>query len=759
MKPEERVEAEDSAQIVKGARPDSGGTHKPLSIRPYARLLTMLGEQLLKNDRVALVELIKNSYDADASRVDVKFEGFNKNMTKTPNSRIVVQDDGLGMTPETVQTAWMNPATPTKLLAKRRGRRRTSRKKRVVQGEKGIGRFAVLKLARKIFVITRAPGAELETVVSYDFTRFDDDFVEENGEQKEIFLDEVKIDWHERVPETLLGETHGTVLEMEALKSDWNERLIELLCKDVANLTDPVSRLTRKGTADSFEIAVVCNGVPRVVSRDEEETLKALIEGKSVFKIKGQFASEGCVYRFDRGAGEEEVSLYDEPVKGLWIWRQRYADEKAKKLAARNQTYVCGDFTFRFYIFDFARGIDGRYLLTQSDKNRLKNHRIYLYRDGVRVYPYGDPEDDWLNIDVSRGTGRAGHFFSNDQIIGWVDITQEGNPGLRDKTNREGLIETGGAAEDLVFLIGTFLSYFKQRPFLRYQMVQQKKNLAKSVREGAVAARLVRLRESLQEADEKEYAREVSKIESEYQRERSFLSRRAELTEDLAGVGMSVEMASHDIMLLIVRAQGIGVTLAEHARDGSIKAVREQAELLIEVLGEIVSGMQDVQSLFRSSQRRKKVLEIEPILDKIQAIYNSLLEKLDITYNKSVVGSTPLVASTTDGVVMQVLINLFDNAAYWLDTRNPSLPREINVVLDGDAQELIFADSGPGVEVEDKPYIFEPFFSGKGEEGRGLGLYIARQLLERHGYRIELRDPDAASMGGADFVVSFLREG
>ena len=759
MKPEETVESEDSAQIEDRARPDSGRTRKPLSIRPYARLLTMLGEQLLKNDRVALVELIKNSYDADASHVDVKFEGFDENMAKKPKSRIVVQDDGLGMTLKTVRTAWMNPATPTKLLAKRKGTRRTPKKNRVVQGEKGIGRFAVLKLAKKISLITRTPGAELETVVSYDFTRFDDDFVEENGEEKEIFLDEVKIDWHERVPETLLGEKHGTVLEMEALKGAWNEQSIELLCRDVANLTDPVSRFTGKETKDSFEIAVECDGVPRVVSHDEEETLKALVEGKSVFTIKGRFESEGCAYRFDSGAGEEEVSLYDDPVKGLWIWRQRYTTKDARRLAATKQSYVCGDFAFQFYVFDFARGIDGRYLLTQNDKNRLKSHRIYLYRDGVRVYPYGDPEDDWLNIDVSRGTGRAGHFFSNDQIIGWVDITQKGNPELRDKTNREGLIETGGAAEDLVFLIGTFLSYFKQRPFLRYQMAQQKKNLAKSVREGALAARLVRLRESLEEAGEKEYAKEVSQVESEYQRERSFLSRRAEMTEDLAGVGMSVEMASHDIMLLIARAQSIGSTLAEHAREGSIKAVREQAELLIEVLEEIVSGMQDVQSLFRSSQRRRKVLEVEPILDKIQTIYKSLLEKLDITYNKSVVGTTHLTASTTDGVVMQVLINLFDNAAYWLDTRNPSLPREINVTLDGDAQELIFTDSGPGVEVEDKPYIFEPFFSGKGEEGRGLGLYIARQLLERHGYSIDLRDPEEESMGGAEFVVSFLRDG
>ena len=731
---------------------------EPLSIRPYARLLTMLGEQLLKNERVALVELIKNSYDADADRVDVEFERFEEDMTTKPESRIVVRDNGCGMTLDTVRKDWMNPATPSKFLAKTKGKRRTPVKNRVVQGEKGIGRFSVLKLAKKIDVITRAEGAEMETVVHYDFTRFDDEFVKEEGEEKEIFLDELKIDWDERKPETLPGKAHGTVIEMEALKGAWSEYLIKLLCRDVANLTDPVSRLTRKKTKDSFEIVVACNGVRRVVANAEEETLKALIEDKAVFSIKGRFVSEGCVYRFDKGMGEEEVSLYDERVKGLWIWRQRYSENKVRQQAAKRQTYACGDFAFQFYIFDFARGIDSRYVLSQHDKNRLKDHRVYLYRDGVRVYPYGDPDDDWLNIDTSRGIGRAGDFFSNDQILGWVDITQEGNQALRDKTNREGLIETGGAAEDFVFLIGTFLSLIKQGPFLRYQMKQQQKNLAKTVREGVVSEHLAKLKESLRESGDTPRARAVSKIESEYRQERSFLSRRAEMTEDLAGVGLSVEMASHDIMLLMDRAQDIGLRLARHARKGTIRVVREQADMLVGVLQQIVSDMQDVQSLFRSSRRRRQVLKVEPILDKIHGIYASLLEKLEITFNKSVVGTSPLVAKTTDGVLMQVLINLFDNAAYWLDTKGPKAPREIRVTLNGDAGELVFEDSGPGVDVEDRPYIFEAFFSGKGQEGRGLGLYIARQLLERHGYGIELVDARDASLGGTSFAVSFVED-
>lgn len=752
MTPEEESMPVKSLMAAEETKPEL------LSIRPYARLLTMLGEQLLKNERVALVELIKNSYDADSDWVEVEFQAFGWGMTNEPESRIVVRDNGSGMMPETVRTAWMNPATPTKFLDKKRGKARTPKKNRVVQGEKGIGRFAVLKLARKVSVITRSENAELETVAIYDFRMFDDDFVREDGQDKEIFLDEVKIAVSEREPETLSGNTHGTVIEMEALKGAWNERLVESLCGDVANLTDPVSRLTSKRTRDSFEVRVVCNGDQRVVAHQEEETLRSLMEDKAVLSIQGRFLSDGYLFRYHAGARDEEISLYDERVKGLWIWRKRYQEKKNRQQALELQTYRCGDFRFQFYIFDFARGIDGRYLLSQQEKNLLKDHRVYLYRDGVRVYPYGDPDDDWLKIDVTRGVGRAGDFFSNDQIIGWIEITQEGNPELRDKTNREGLIETGGAVEDFVFVIGTFLSYVKQYPFGRYQQKQRKKNLAKSVREGVVAKRLTTLKESLEEAGEAARARDVSTIATEYQRERDFLARRAETTEDLAGVGLSVEMASHDIMLLLGRAQEIGIKLARTTREGSMEDVPEQADMLVGVLHQIVSGMRDVQSLFGSSRRRRKKLRVEPLLDKIHAIYASLLQRLGIKYSKSVLGTSPLVASTTDGVVMQVLINLFDNAAYWLDTTAPSVAREIRVTLDGDRSELIFADSGPGVDLEDTSYIFEPFFSGKGQEGRGLGLYIARQLLERYGYGIELERSGATSLGGANFVVSFVRD-
>ena len=736
-----------------------------LPIRPYARLLTMLGDQLIKNERIALVELIKNAYDADAGRVEVRFEGFGDDMTHDDDSRIVVRDDGAGMSLDTIRTRWMNPATPRKYLDKQKGSGRTPGKKRVIQGEKGIGRFAVLKLGRVVTVTTRQPRADIETILAYDFSRFDDDFVSENGQPKEVFLDEIAIDCRQSGPEKLPGAEHGTVIEIRNLKGAWSDDTIEQLCRDVSNLTDPVSRLTRREASDCFEVAIVCNGEPRAVAADEMESLKALIEDKAVLNVQGRFNSSNSSFTFGIEDEPEEIGLRNPKITGLWVWRQRFGKARGDSgtqmpipfPGAADAEYACGNFAFQFYVFDFARGIDGRYMLTQAEKNRLKEHRIYLYRDDVRVYPYGDPDDDWLNIDVTRGTGRAGDFFSNDQLIGWIDITQQENPRLRDKTNREGLIETGGAARDLIFLVQLFLSYVKQYPYARYQQKQRQRNVARAVRDAVVGRSLADLQEELDKTGHQSQARKVASVAAEYERERTYLSRRAETAEDLAGVGLSVEMASHDIMLLIHRAQEIARRLARSVRAAGGGDIREQADMLIGVLQQITDGMKEVQVLFKSSRRRRRVLRIEPVLDRIHQIYRTLLEQRDVRYRKVAAGGSPLTANTTDGVVMQVLINLFDNACYWLETVDPA-DREIRVTVDGGCGQLIFSDSGPGVDPDDLPYIFEPFYSGKGQEGRGLGLYIARQLLERHGYRIAMAENHRRILPGANFVVSFVKE-
>lgn len=165
--------------------------------------------------------------------------------------------------------------------------------------------------------------------------------------------------------------------------------------------------------------------------------------------------------------------------------------------------------------------------------------------------------------------------------------------------------------------------------------------------------------------------------------------------------------------------------------------------------------MKDLQMLFTSSKQRRRQIRVKDILDKVITIYKRTLAEHKIEYRINIVGS-PLVAKCTDADLLQLLINLLDNAVYWLEEKDN---KKIIVTLDGDNCKLIFSDNGPGIREEDKPYIFDAFYSGKGQEGRGLGLYISRKLMERNDYSIELAEVQSdIILCGANFVVNFIKQ-
>lgn len=419
----------------------------------------------------------------------------------------------------------------------------------------------------------------------------------------------------------------------------------------------------------------------------------------------------------------------------------------------------CGSFEFSFYVFDFSAEAKGATALDAKDRDLIKSHRIYLYRDGIRVYPYGDPEDDWLQIDMRRGTVRASEFLSNDQVVGFVRITQVDNPELRDKTSREGLVDTGNATADFRALLQIFLAWVRREPYGKMRIEVERQKRDSDVFKTEVVQR------SLDEAIDiaREHApvavqEKLGEVARQYKTERRYLVQRAETTEHLAGVGLSVEAASHDLMLAMGRATRMLDTLMAQAQHpGAIDPEALHAELsaVRGLLSFIESQMKDMQLLFRSTKQRRRDLRVRDIVEKVQHLFKGMLAKEKIEVTITPVGA-PLIAKTTEAVLLQLLLNLFDNAIYWL--AGHTAPRRIEILLDGDRQAMVFADNGPGIRADDLPYIFDPFFSGKGEDGRGLGLYIARQLLERHEYAIEVAERADRVLPGANFVVSFLRE-
>ncbi len=735
---------------------------KQLQIRPYARLLTMLGEQLIKNERIALIELIKNSYDADADWVKVTFQGFGDNYKIEPESKIIIEDNGHGMSQELIENHWLNPATPVK--KRRKKTKDTTGKGRIIQGEKGIGRFAILKLGRRIDIISKTQEDMYEHHISYDFSRYDDDFLSENGIEKDLYIDDLSLTLLNRFPERfsphelLFGArkkerlNHGTIIEITNLKGSWTEKKVESVYRDLTKLE---SIFSKRENID-FEVSIYRDNEHQNFQEDYLEKLNFLLKERSVIKIEnGSFDSDTKEYRFTINGVEKTISILDPSITGLKVFKDRFGNAASE---LNDRQIECGSFDFGFYVFDFSAQAPGKYRLDKDDKLIIRDHRIYLYRDNIRVYPYGEPDDDWLRIDAYRGTISAGHFLSNDQVVGFVNISQKNNQNLKDKTNREGLIDEGNATEDFITLLQSFLAYIRQKPYARYRKDIENKNDQDVFIRAQVQKEFDELKSAI--GDNKAALNILSKAENEYKAEKRYLTRRAETTEELAGVGLSVETASHDIMGIMGK---VFTNLDGLIRDLMSTDEIDKEELLKELqsirggISFIEAQLKDIQLLFKSSKQRRKSIRIKEIVEKVERIYRRLLKKESIKFTINTLGA-PLVAKTTDAVLLQLFLNLFDNAVYWLQQTSKS-DKRIEILLDGNKCRMIFSDNGPGIDNDDAPYIFEPFYSGKGDEGRGLGLYIARQLLERNEYSIELAEIKSdKALSGANFVVNFFAE-
>lgn len=741
-------------------------THR---IRPYARLLTMLGEQLIKNERIALSELAKNSYDADAAWVKVSFLNFGENYEVDENSSIVIEDDGSGMPLSVIRDHWLRPATPIKKLGKQL--KDTTAKGRKIQGEKGIGRFAVLKLGKRAVITTRPINSNLEYVVNFDFTKYDVDFLSEDGKARELYLDDLAIEIETQKAKIIRGQTlslggrvkartnHGTRIEISDLKGAWSQQKVEDVFRDLTRLQSIFDKALDGADEDesvAFNVYIYKDGKEQAFAKHYVNRLLTLLDDNSVFRIEdGVYDQKKGLFSFKLNDVPHALKLTDPDITGLRVFRDHFG-RSGDVLKSRRT--ACGSFTFGFYVFDFSANAEAKYALDKDDKKIIKDHRIYLYRDGIRVYPYGEPNDDWLYIDAYRGTISAGQFLSNDQVVGFVNISERGNPELKDKTNREGLIETGNPTDDFICLLQTFLAYVRAKPYAQYRAALVERKVINIVKEEQVQKDFSEIKTAVK--DNKNAVALLEKAEKHYKAERQFLVQRAETTEDLAGVGLSVETASHDITAVMAKAilKIDALIRLEPGKDSvDLDKMFEDLISLRGMLGFIDAQLKDIQLLFRSAKQRRREIRVMDVLEKVAKIYEQTIKKSKIDLQIEPVGS-PLVAKTTDAVLLQLLLNLFDNAVYWLEaTDRPN--KEMKILLDGKEGHLIFSDNGAGVREEDAPYIFEPFYSGKGEEGRGLGLYIARQLLERHDYSIELADIKAHRLlPGANFVISFVQD-
>lgn len=727
---------------------------------PYARLMNIIGDQLITDKKVAVIEVVKNSYDADAEKVQVRFfniENYGKTyLTEKEQPYIEIEDDGDGMTLDIIRNVWLRPATPSKLDKKKKKLNKTN-KGRIIQGEKGIGRFAIHKLGEKIEVYTKS--------LSHDEVKLEMDFTEFNPEKADLFnqppddyklLNKVFNNWYVNKPPEIVTKDKGTLIRIYNLREQWKENDFEELYKGIQRLIPPIDENAEKlgvNFRQDFNIELFKDG--QVYSSEEVTTFKDVIE-RAQFTMIGKVSKEGVLYMEYKATAplrnfSREINLLSKED----LSKSNYTSHAINKWFEKHKRKpACGAFCFTFYAFDLSK--PDKTILTKDIEQFIKDNFVFVLRDGVRVYPYGEKGIDWLNLDKLRATFKAGQFISYNDLTGFVYISQNDNPLLRDSTNRQGIMNTDGALDDFTNLVTAVTEIFNAEIKIDKNKLELKRNESFKNSTNIIQNSFYSLKASLEKIDNQEVLEKANKFLDTVEKHNSIMKNRMETVEDLAGLGMAVEKASHDALTLLSKMRG-------NIKDFKIKAKNQDyknAELisllneLDESLNFVYDEMQVIQPLFKNQRKAIQDVSVHESIEKVVKYFRREIDgKIDIKILKD----QDISVKTNKGLVLQILINLIDNAIYWVN-KNETKPKEITIKLKTKDNLLLISDNGPGIREDVVPLVFNEFFSLK-SDGRGLGLYIVKEILLRiNGEIFVIQEEKDKLLPGANFAVKFNQE-
>lgn len=711
--------------------------NETLHFRPAARHILTIGRDLIKDNSTALLELVKNSYDADASRVTIKFNKID--LKEESGLEIEVSDDGHGMSPDVVRDAWLVPSTPYKV-----DKVKSPVRKRVLQGRKGIGRYAASILGDQFYMRTVTAKGE-ETSLEIDWAAFED----------AKYLEEVEV----TISNSKVKESAGTTIKITGNNiqlSDWDDDQIKILIKALRRLISPIHE---KDPKFDFRISIEFGDFPSNEFNQTSIPIEPLpILDVFDYRISGTVSKTGdadlVFINSLAGTDPEKISFHINLTDGA-----RYGGE----LALDFKIYDRDVDSINNLINRLDKAEFGDVLSKNEARNLLTEFSgVAVYRDGFRIRPHGDPGYDWLKLD-SRRVQNPGVRFGNDRLSGFVEIEDESKSHLPEKANREGLKENA-YYDGLVQIIIAVLAQAETR---RYQykskldIKSSDKNISRKLETlfdlSAVTEDIdSKLAESgIAEAERSEIINIIDAKAEEGSRVLEDLKQVIAIYQGQATLGKIVKVLLHEGRNPISYFQNQVPILEKWIDELSKKPDKSLLEKLIERLKTIKKQSDFLAELFRKisplATRRKsqpsKVL-VSKAIEEVVQLFQDSSEKEDIEIDVNV-AETEVILWPDD--LTQALVNLLDNSLYWL-TQGDRKGKKI--VIEGREEGAFYVidykDTGPGIEEKyiDEDLIFEPGFSTK-PNGTGLGLAIAGEAIERSKGEMSA----VASNDGVHFII------
>ena len=708
-------------------------------IRPAGRHIFTIGEDLIQDNYAAVVELVKNAYDADSPDANIEF----RKSSDRDEYSIVISDHGHGMSREEVINKWLVPSTPDKV------KRKSSYSGRPLQGSKGVGRYAASILGKDLFLETVTSTGE-KTTAYLQWEYFED----------AQYLDDVPI----LIETTEVTEPQGTrlTINMDSKHLDrWNKKTFRDLQYELKKLKSPVSEILN---SDEFRINLTVDNFPRDLGEHEETIEPYILFDLFDYKISGKISEDG---------------------KGTLTYSSQKAPNMIEEEIAFDfrESTGCGELDIDIRVYDrdsdaldslINRGLrdgSGKDLGKAEVKNLLNVYNgIGVYRNGFRIRPLGNPDFDWLELNKRRVNIPARCVGSN-QTMGYVQIQEENQSDLIEKSARDGLKENEAferlkkVTTDVIIELESRRYSYRRKEGLNRPTLEVERNLQalRSLDDLKQSVDKQLTKAKVKEATIGEIINLIDQDAEDRSKKVERVSRIVAIYQGQATLGKIVNVIHHE-----------GRHPLNYFRN-YIPSLRRKYELFkknrglvdFEKIMEIVNGIANnselLVSLFKkidplATGRRpaKKAFKLKQVIDETLSLFEEKMEIHKIFVDNRVPDDFSF--SGWDQDIRVIFTNLIDNSVYWISEKNvPMRQVTIELEMNGESLDKInYRDTGPGIVRKHikSEVIFEPDFSTK-PDGTGLGLAIAGEAAERNGLRLKA----AYSKEGAHFILEPKTEG
>jgi len=692
-------------------------------IRPAGRHILTIGRDLIQDKFAAIVELVKNAYDADSPDVEIHFQA------ETDGSKysISVLDHGHGMSRETVLNKWLVPSTDDKLT------RTHSPAGRIMQGRKGIGRYAASILGHDLLFETVTSECQ-KTTVHIEWKNF----------ESARYLDEVDI----LVKTTAVNEPMGTRLTMtgdQELLKEWSQEQFNNLRRELKMLIPPVSTLlsTQENT---FDIYLHIENFPEV------DDIHQIIEPFPIldfydYRISGKISSDG---------------------KGNLIYScqksRNMVDEQIDFQAEHGPT-GCGELLIDIRAYDrdkeaidslISRGLkddSDNYIGKQQARQILNQiNGIGVYRNGFRIRPLGEAHFDWLKLNQQRVQNPSLRVGSN-QVVGYVQIQSEELSDLIEKSARDGL-KDNQAFKRLTEISKQVISELERKRFIyrqkagisrpalkiEYELEQMfsfddmKRIIQKKLIKGAVDTKT---REDIVSIIDKEVDNKNKLAEN--------IRQAVAVYQGQATLGKIINVVLHEgrrpLNYFKNQIPNIKYWQKKFTQTNDSEYL-DKIIMGIDGLAEnsnfFVNLFSRLDPLAAGKRSARKNINIKKAIHDAFSIFDEQIKNGKILLSINSPDNIEIKAWPQD--IHAIFINLVDNSIYWL-LKSPEENRKIyvDVKTQNSILEYIdFRDTGPGIQSEliASEVIFEPQFTTK-PDGTGLGLAIAGEAAYRNNFELK----------------------